>query len=70
MAGRQPMDTRARDLRALHQAARIAHGWDPADPPPARFTPRDALTFLLGFALVVTLVVLWLATGQPPAVHA
>lgn len=64
------MDTRARDLRALHQAARIAHGWDPADPPPVRFTPRDAVVFVVGLLLVLTLVVLVLATGPVPAVHA
>lgn len=33
MPARPAADTRAADLRALHRAARIAHGWDPADPP-------------------------------------
>lgn len=61
MPGRRPDARMGRDLRAFRDAARMAHGWDPADPPDEPLTWVHVLALAVALVLIAVFLVLFLA---------
>lgn len=62
MAARRPMATPNRDLRALWQADRIAHGtWDPREPTDDRLSRREIAGLLIGLVVIVAVLCFYLS---------
>lgn len=70
MAARSTQDPRQayrQAVRAAQAADRLAHDtWDPRDPRPEPVSKRDVAVFLIGMAVVITFLVLFLALGPGP----